>query len=118
MPFGLHNVAQTFQRFIDLVVRGLHCTYVYINDVLILSWSAEEHMINPAKCQFGTSELEFLGHTVNTSGIYPGACDSNPNFCMSNHIHAPHCQASRVSRTSKFLLSLCSTLCNPLSMTI
>ena len=66
---------------------GLHCTYAYIDDVLIFSRSAEEHMshvcqvlqrlhdhgvvINPAKCQFGAAELEYLGHRVNSSGIYP-----------------------------------------------
>eukprot|EP00731_Ephydatia_muelleri_P007558 Em0003g1806a len=87
MPFGLRNAAQTFQRFIDQVLRGLHCTYVYIDDVLIFSQTAEEHVnhvrqvlqrlhdhgvvINPAKCQFGTAELDFLGHRVNSSGIYP-----------------------------------------------
>ena len=87
MPFGLRNAAQTFQRFIDQVLRGLHCTYAYIDDVLIFSRTAEEHMthvrqvlqrlhdhgvvINPAKCQFGAAELEFLGHRVNSSGIYP-----------------------------------------------
>ena len=44
MPFGLRNAAQTFQRFIDQVLRGLHCTYAYIDDVLIFSQTAEEHV--------------------------------------------------------------------------
>jgi len=44
MPFGLKNVAQSFQRFIDEVLCGLHFTYAYINDVLIASSSPEEHV--------------------------------------------------------------------------
>ena len=32
MPFGLRNAAQTFQRFIDQVLRGLHFCYAYIDD--------------------------------------------------------------------------------------
>ena len=43
MPFGLHNAAQTFQRFIDTVLRGLSFSYAYIDDVLIASTSKEEH---------------------------------------------------------------------------
>ncbi len=43
MPFGLRNAAQTFQRFIDEVLRGLDFTYAYIDDILIASSSAEEH---------------------------------------------------------------------------
>ena len=43
MPFGLRNAAQTFQRFIDEVLRGLHFTYAYIDDVLVASTSPEEH---------------------------------------------------------------------------
>ena len=43
MPFGLRNPAQTFQRFIDQVLRGLPFTYAYIDDVLIASTNAEEH---------------------------------------------------------------------------
>ena len=33
MPFGLHNAAQTFQRFIDYVLRELHFFYAYIDDI-------------------------------------------------------------------------------------
>lgn len=43
MPFGLRNAAQTFQRFIDEVLRGLHFSYAYIDYVLIASATPEEH---------------------------------------------------------------------------
>ena len=35
MPFGLRNAAQTFQRFIDEVLRGLPFVFAYLDDVLI-----------------------------------------------------------------------------------
>ena len=87
MPFGLRNAAQTFQRFIDQVLRGLPFCYAYIDDLLVASSSPEQHqehlrqvlqrlseygmVINPSKCQFGTAELDFLGHRVNAQGIHP-----------------------------------------------
>ena len=87
MPFGLRNAAQTFQRFIDQVLRGLPFAYAYIDDVLIASTSPEEHyhhltllfdrlkdygvIINPVKCVLGVQSLEFLGHKVDTDGISP-----------------------------------------------
>ena len=87
MPFGLKNAAQTFQRFMDQVLRGLHFAYTYIDDVLIASSSEEEHhqhlkqvfdrfkdygvVINPSKCQLGVPSLQFLGHIVNKDGISP-----------------------------------------------
>lgn len=37
MPFGLKNAAQSFQRFIDQVLRGLDFAYGYIDDILIAS---------------------------------------------------------------------------------
>jgi hypothetical protein len=87
MPFGLRNAAQTFQRFMDQVLRGLTFCYAYIDDILIASTSREEHkthlrqllqrlsdhgmVINPAKCVLGVSELDFLGHRVSAQGIQP-----------------------------------------------
>ena len=74
MPFGLRNAAQTFQRFIDQVLCGLDFSYAYVDDVLIASFSLEEHqehlrailecfqehgvIINPTKCMFGIRPLE------------------------------------------------------------
>ncbi|GAB1609921.1 uncharacterized protein LOC115213179, partial [Argonauta hians] len=69
MPYGLRNAANTFQRFMDNVLRGLDFVFVYIDDVLIASRSVSEHeahlellfqrlsefgiVVNPNKCVFG-----------------------------------------------------------------
>ncbi|CAM1323272.1 Uncharacterised protein r2_g3179 [Pycnogonum litorale] len=87
MPFGLRNAAQSFQRFIDQVTRGLYHTFCYVDDLLIAYNSPQEHLkhlnqlfqrldeygiiINPDKSVFGVSEVEFLGHLIQPQGISP-----------------------------------------------
>ena len=87
MPFGLRNAAQTFQRLMDDVTRGLPFVYVYLDDILVASTTKDEHethlrllfdrlqeygiILNPAKCQFGVPLLSFLGHKVDSEGIQP-----------------------------------------------
>nr|VZI21205.1 unnamed protein product [Spirometra erinaceieuropaei] len=87
MPFGLRNASQTFQRFVDRVLRGRSFVYAYIDDLLVASSTSEEHMehlatvfdrlqqfgvvLNPSKCVFGVPSLEFLGHLFDSHGIRP-----------------------------------------------
>uniref|UniRef100_A0A5S6Q0E0 RNA-directed DNA polymerase n=1 Tax=Trichuris muris TaxID=70415 RepID=A0A5S6Q0E0_TRIMR len=87
MPFGLCNAAQTFQRFIDEVLRGLDFAYAFIDDILIASKSQQEHeqhirellqrlakygiVINAEKCVFGAPQVEFLGYLVHAQGTKP-----------------------------------------------
>ena len=87
MPFGLKCAGQTFQRLMDEVCAGLPFTFVYIDDVLIASPDLETHLqhlrlvlqrfqqnglvINPAKCEFGRFEINFLGHHVSAAGASP-----------------------------------------------
>ncbi|BHF83082.1 hypothetical protein SprV_0802622400 [Sparganum proliferum] len=71
MPFGLRNASQTFQRFVDRVLRGLPFVYAYIDDLLVASSTAKEHMEHLATSVFGVSSLEFLGHLVDSDGIRP-----------------------------------------------
>ena len=87
MPFGLKNAAQAFQRFMDTVCQALEFAFVYVDDVLVASRNATEHkahlrqlfqrlqehglVINVAKCQFGRSSIDFLGHRITSHGATP-----------------------------------------------
>ncbi|CAE1249037.1 Transposon Ty3-I Gag-Pol polyprotein,Transposon Ty3-G Gag-Pol polyprotein [Acanthosepion pharaonis] len=87
MSFGLRNAAQSFQRLIDEVLRGLSYTYAYIDDVLIASKTHEEHYyhlqtvfqrlqhyglkLNVEKCLFAVRSLTFLGHIIDNHGLTP-----------------------------------------------
>ena len=85
MPFGLRNAAQTFQRFIHEVCRGLDFVRPYIDDILVTSASHEDHArhlrllfdrlsehgvtLNANKCEFGQESIDFLGHRISAAGI-------------------------------------------------
>ena len=99
-PFGLRNSGQTFQRFIDHVTRGLDFVFVYLDDILVTSPDHSTHkkhlkilfarlaeygiIIGLGKCQFGTTELSFIGHHVCSEGIspLPSAVDAIVNFAI------------------------------------
>ena len=83
---------------------GLPFAYTYVDDVLVASKSADKHedhlhqvlqcfhdhgvIINPAKCVFGASELEFVGHKVNKDGIQPleERVTQSGNFHVLRHV--------------------------------
>ena len=44
MPFGLKNSAQAFQRLMNRVLGGLERVFVYLDDILVASSSAEQHL--------------------------------------------------------------------------
>ena len=46
MPFGLKNAAQTFQRLMDTVCRGLDFVFVYLDDILVASTNQQQHSQN------------------------------------------------------------------------
>ena len=81
------NAAQTFQHFVDEAFLRLDFVYAYIDDVMRATSSADEHLhhlecifqclfhygivINPAKCVFSVTSLDFLGHHVSAAGTSP-----------------------------------------------
>jgi hypothetical protein len=87
MPFGLTSAPSTFQRLVNHTLHSLLgiCVVVYLDDVLIFSKSAEDHvndvakvlkllldaklLAQPTKCLFGVKQLEFLGHVVSERGL-------------------------------------------------
>lgn len=89
MPFGLKNAPAIFQRSIDDVLRqhiGKRC-YVYIDDVIVVGKTLEEHLenleivlktLNEAnlkvqldKSEFLHNSVEFLGYIITDEGIKP-----------------------------------------------
>jgi hypothetical protein len=80
MPFGLKNAGMTFQRLMDHIFFDLPFCFVYLDDLLVASRSAEEHhrhlrqalrRLQENGCVFGRQEVEFLGHRVAASGVSP-----------------------------------------------
>ena len=87
LPFGLCNSPATFERLMDIVLRGLQWEkcLCYVDDVILFGSSFEialENLktvferyrqanlkIKPSKCALFQIEVSFLGHIVNESGI-------------------------------------------------
>ncbi|GBN99559.1 hypothetical protein AVEN_242055-1 [Araneus ventricosus] len=86
MPFGLRNATQTFQRFLDDILRDLNC-FAYLDDTLIASIDHASHyrdleqvfqrlnekglVPNIEKCILGAYKLLFLGCEVSRDDISP-----------------------------------------------
>jgi hypothetical protein len=89
MCFGLANAPATFQSLMNDIFSDFLGKFVvvYLDDILIFSETPEQHMqhmamvlerlrehklyAQMAKCEFGLSELKFLGHVVGSKGIRP-----------------------------------------------
>ena len=87
MPFGLCNAPASFQRLMDLVLTGLQWSQclVYLDDIVVLGCSFEEHIRNlhsvlqrlqesglrlkPTKCAFFKKEVKYLGHIISRNGV-------------------------------------------------
>jgi hypothetical protein len=87
MPFGLTNVPATFCTLINDIFREWldNFVVVYIDDILIYSGSLEEHAehlrkvfqrlrenklyAKLEKCEFGVTEVDFLGHRIIQEGL-------------------------------------------------
>lgn len=44
MPFGLRNTAQSFERCINVILRGLPFVFAYMDDILVASDSPSKHL--------------------------------------------------------------------------
>ena len=89
LPFGLCGAPSTFQRCMEMVLRGLQwkTLLIYLDDIIIISSNVEEHFkrleevferlkeaglkLKPSKCHLFKEEVLFLGHIVGKDGIKP-----------------------------------------------
>ena len=85
-PFGLALLSSYYLKAMQDTLSGLEdFTRNYMDDVLIASYTEKEHLdhitqvferfhkfkmkLKLAKCEFGQSEIQFLGHIINHEGI-------------------------------------------------
>ena len=97
MPFGLRNVPATFQRAVDIILRGVRrqtCS-IYLDDVIIFSKDAETHLrhinevlrllrqtgvtLKLGKCAFVQPKVDYLCHFI-TPGKLSVAMDNSKAF--------------------------------------
>ena len=85
---GLTGAPASFSRLIDAILRDTENVITFIDDVLVHSRNHSEHLahlsnaivklssaglkLNPNKCIFGSDEVQYLGHTLSSSGVSPG----------------------------------------------
>lgn len=87
LPFGLTNGPATFQAIMNDVFRPYlrRFVLVFFDDILVYSKDKEEHKqhltsvlqtlhehqlyVNRKKCEFGKSQVAYLGHIISESGV-------------------------------------------------
>ena len=87
-PMGLMGCPASFSRLMEFIMHDAQNVITYIDDVLVHSKSHMDHFqhlgtalqkirkaglkLNPNKCVFGASQVQYLGHTLSANGISPG----------------------------------------------
>ncbi|XP_061570027.1 uncharacterized protein K02A2.6-like [Cololabis saira] len=87
LPFGITSAPEIFQRKMLETLEGLEGVEVFMDDILVYGTSMEQHdarlemvlqrvestglKLNKDKCCLRQSQLRFLGHLIDQSGVRP-----------------------------------------------
>ena len=88
LPFGLCKAGSTFQRLMNIVMKGLifEICLVHLDEIIMYSTTVEEHFdrleqlferlklaklkLKPLKCSNFRREVSFYGHTISGKGTW------------------------------------------------
>lgn len=86
LPFGVSSAPSIFQRIMENLMRDLD-VIVYLDDLLVTGKTEQEHLqrlqavlkrlqenglrVKKSKCEFGKSQIEYLGFVLNSQGLHP-----------------------------------------------
>ena len=87
MPFGISSAPEYFQRAMEKILDGLKGVICLMDDILVYGSDPSQHWarlhkvleriessgmtLRKEKCEFGLTEVKFLGHVVSGSTIKP-----------------------------------------------
>lgn len=89
LPFGLNIAPSSFTRMMTIAFAGLSPdkAFIYMDDIIVIGISENHHIrnirsvfetcrkfnlkLNPQKCDFFRTEVQFLGHKCTNIGITP-----------------------------------------------
>lgn len=85
LPFGITSAPEIFMRKMNEILVGAKGVFTYMDDILVYGKDKSEHderlarvkeilkraglQLNKDKCQYGQTELKFLGHKFTKEGI-------------------------------------------------
>ena len=85
LPYGIFSAPEYFQKRMDKELTGLQGVLCHMDDILVIGRNKEEHderlvkvlqrlkdsgiTLNPDKCLFSTSRLQYLGQVIDSDGI-------------------------------------------------
>ena len=85
LPYGISSAPEYFQKRMDKKLTSLQGWLCHMEDILVIGRNKEEHeerlvkvlqrlkdsgiMLNPDKCLFSTSRLQYLGQVIDIDGI-------------------------------------------------
>ena len=134
LPFGLRNAPSAFQRQMQRILSEFPWgkVIVYIDDLLIMTETFEEHLsllsrvlsvlsrhgvkVKPPKCKWLVEEVEYLGHIVSREGLRkpPQYLDKVNEFPMPTTVRQLREFLGLVNFQRKFVANF-SSLQKPLS---
>ena len=132
MPFGMKNGPATFQRMINEIIRDLDGCEAYIDDVVILGSTREEHLsrvdelfcrlrsanptVNLVKSELGHAYVTYLGHIVGQGQVRP--VTAKVDAIINYPAPITRRQMMRFLGMTRYYRKFCkdfATLCEPLT---
>ena len=87
LPYGVAAAPSIFQRVMDSMFQGMPNVLVYLDDILVSGTTRDEHLktlnlvlaklsssgfhLKKEKCDFMKTDVVFLGHKVDATGLHP-----------------------------------------------
>ena len=87
LPFGISSTPGIFQRVMEGILHVIPNVVVFIDDILIMGVSEEEHLetlecvldrletaglrVKKHECKFLVPSVEYLGYQIDAKGLHP-----------------------------------------------